>query len=48
MYQLDKERRFDAQNDAAEHKRFVSQRLAAGATMLRDLWWTAWITSSIK
>lgn len=45
LYQLDKKVPFNAQNDSAEHKRFVAERLAVGAQMLRDLWWTAWVTS---
>lgn len=45
LYILDKQEKFNAATQSAEHKRFVSQRLAAGAQMLRDLWWTAWKTS---
>jgi hypothetical protein len=41
LYQLDKASPFQG----AEHKAFAVTRLAAGATMLRDLWWTAWVTS---
>jgi hypothetical protein len=29
-----------------EHKAFAAARLAAGAEMLRDLWYTAWVTSA--
>jgi hypothetical protein len=46
LYSLDKQVAFDAKNESPEHKRFAAQRLAAGATMLRDLWWTAWVTSA--
>ncbi len=46
LYQLDKTSPFNAQQDGAEHKAFAVTRLAAGATMLRDLWWTAWVTSA--
>lgn len=46
LYQLDKRRRFDARNDSPEHKHFAAERLAAGAVMLRDIWWTAWVTSA--
>jgi hypothetical protein len=46
MYQLDKASRFDSTNTNADNKRFAADRLAAGAVMLRDLWWTAWVTSS--
>lgn len=46
MYELDQVRPFGAGNDAPEHRQFAAQRLAAGAVMLRDLWWTAWVTSA--
>jgi hypothetical protein len=45
LYILDKTEAFAATNTSPGHKKFVSERLAAGAQMLRDLWWTAWITS---
>lgn len=45
MYQLDKATPFDAQTTSPEDKAFVVSRLAAGAQMLRDIWWTAWVTS---
>ena len=45
LYELDKIEQFSAQTQGAEHKKFTTERLAAGATMLRDLWWTAWVTS---
>ncbi len=45
LYILDKQEKFDAQTKSPEHKKFVSERLAVGAEMLRDLWWTAWTTS---
>lgn len=45
LYTLDKAQRFDSTTTAATHKAFVAARLAAAATMLRDLWWTAWVTS---
>jgi hypothetical protein len=45
LYSLDKVEPFDRDTRGAEHKRFTAERLAAGATMLRDLWWTAWVTS---
>ncbi|MBI3789286.1 MAG: nuclease [Gemmatimonadetes bacterium] len=45
LYDLDKVEKFDTNTTAATHKAFVAARLAAGATMLRDLWWTAWVTS---
>jgi hypothetical protein len=46
LYILDKKEKFGAETKSPEHKDFVSQRLAAGAQMLRDLWWTAWVTSA--
>lgn len=45
LYELDKRERFDATTRGAEHRAFASARLAAGAAMLRDLWWTAWVLS---
>ena len=45
LYALDKIEPFGAQTQGADHKKFTAERLAAGATMLRDLWWTAWVTS---
>jgi len=46
LYILDKMEPFAATTRSPEHKKFAVERLAAGATMLRDLWWTAWITSA--
>ncbi len=45
LYQLDKSAPFGPETTAPENKAFTVTRLAAGATMLRDLWWTAWVTS---
>ncbi len=45
LYELDKAERFDTTTAAATHKQFVATRLAAGATMLRDLWWSAYVAS---
>ncbi|MFO0007395.1 MAG: hypothetical protein ACK559_40395, partial [bacterium] len=45
LYILDKQEPFAASTKSSAHKRFATERLAAGATMLRDLWWTAWVTS---
>jgi len=45
LYQLDKAHPFDTTTTNAEDKAFTADRLAAGARMLRDIWWTAWITS---
>ncbi len=46
LYQLDKAVPFGVDTESPESKRFTVTRLAAGATMLRDLWWTAWVTSA--
>jgi hypothetical protein len=46
LYRLEKREKFSAATSAAEHKQFAASRLAAGAEMLRDLWWTAWVTSA--
>ena len=45
LYELDRQVPFGAANTSPEHRRFAARRMAAGAEMLRDLWWTAWITS---
>jgi hypothetical protein len=46
LYSLDKIEPFGRDTKGAEHKQFTAERLAAGATMLRDLWWTAYVTSA--
>ena len=46
LYAIDKRAPFNPETTAPENKRFTAARLAAGATMLRDLWWTAWVTSA--
>jgi len=48
LYELDKREHFGEATTSPEHKRFTAARLAAGAQMLRDLWWTAWVTSAIQ
>jgi hypothetical protein len=45
MYRLDRRRAWEAGNTSEEHRDFAARRLADGAEMLRDLWWTAWVTS---
>ena len=45
LYKIDKAHPFDADTTAPENKAFAADRLAAGARMLRDIWWTAWVTS---
>jgi hypothetical protein len=46
FYELDKRSRFDTNTTSAENKAFTVDRLAFGAKMLRDFWWTAWVTSA--
>jgi hypothetical protein len=46
LYKLDKAHPFDANTTAPENKAFATDRLAAGARMLRDIWWTAYVTSA--
>lgn len=48
LYELEKKESFNDVTKSEEHKQFVSKRLAAGAQMLRDLWWTAWVMSEVK
>jgi hypothetical protein len=45
LYSLDKIEAFGPDTKSAEHRQFTAGRLAAGAIMLRDLWWTAYVTS---
>lgn len=45
LYTLEKQEPFGAATAGADHKRFTAERLAAGAQMLRDIWFTAWVTS---
>lgn len=48
LYDLEKKESFSENTKSQEHKDFVAGRLAAGSQMLRDLWWTAWVTSEVK
>jgi hypothetical protein len=45
VYRLEQRERFSETTKSPEHKTFVADRIAAGATFLRDLWWTAYSTS---
>ncbi len=45
LYELDQQESFNAYTVGADHHAFAVSRLARGSEMLRDLWWTAWITS---
>ena len=46
LYRIDRESSFNRDTAAAANKVFTVGRLAAGAVTLRDLWWTAWVTSA--
>lgn len=46
LYSLDKQAPFDTATTSPADKAFASERLADGASMLRNLWWTAWVTSA--
>jgi hypothetical protein len=46
VYQLEKAGGFDGAG-TAESRQFIEQRMAYGATMLRDLWYTAWMDSAV-
>jgi hypothetical protein len=44
-YQLEKQGGFNGEGSAASRD-FIRHRLAAGATMLRDMWYSAWLQSA--
>ncbi len=46
LYELDKISPFQPESTTPEQKTFAAARLAAGAEMLRDVWYTAWVTSA--
>jgi hypothetical protein len=47
LYQLDRDGAFDVMRPIKpEGKEFAAQRLAVGASLLRDLWWSAWRNSA--
>jgi hypothetical protein len=47
VYRLDHDGGFDLDKPVrADAKAFAADRLAAGATLLRDLWWSAWRNSA--
>jgi hypothetical protein len=46
LYALDKASPFQAETSTPEQRAFAAARLSAGAEMLRDIWWTAWVTSA--
>ena len=46
VYQLEKSGGFEGAG-TADSRQFIEQRMAFGATMLRDLWYTAWVNSPV-
>ena len=46
LYRMDKTNRWEAGNTNPDSKKFVATRLAAGAQMLANLWYTAWVNSA--
>ena len=46
LYRVDKAHPFDSTTTNPENQAFAVDRLAAGARMLRDIWWTAYVTSA--
>lgn len=46
LYALDKVAPFTPETTTPAQKAFATARMAAGAAMLRDLWYTAWVTSA--
>jgi len=47
VYQLDVKCGFDGEG-TAESREFIRQRLAAGAQMLANMWYTAWVESAVE
>jgi hypothetical protein len=45
LYDIEKVTPFRAETSTPEQKAFAVARLGAGADMLRDIWYTAWVTS---
>lgn len=45
LYTIDQRAPFNELTTAPANKQFAIERLVFGAQMLRDLWWTAWVTS---
>lgn len=47
LYRMDRDGAFDVFRPVSlDAKRFTAQRLAAGASLIRDLWWSAWRNSA--
>jgi hypothetical protein len=47
LYRLDRDRGFEGRG-TAESRSFTAQRLATGASTLRDLWWSAYERGTAK
>lgn len=45
LYELDRVEAFGRTTQGRDHHEFAVERLVAGANMLRDLWWSAWLES---
>lgn len=45
LYRIDRDGGFDSHDGTPEAREFAARRLAAGASMLRDLWWSTWRSS---
>jgi len=45
LYRIDRDGAFNPLRRSPEGVAFASDRLAAGASLLRDLWWSAWVSS---
>jgi hypothetical protein len=46
LYELEQEYGFVPEEPTEQTRAFTAERLAAGADMLRSLWWTAWVESA--
>ncbi|HYM62696.1 MAG TPA: hypothetical protein VEZ11_17560 [Thermoanaerobaculia bacterium] len=46
LYTIDHEGGFDLMHPSERGKDFAANRLASGASLLRDLWWSAWKNSA--
>lgn len=46
LYELDQTERWSAETRGDPHREFAIERLVAGANMLRDVWWSAWMESA--
>ncbi|MDX6695808.1 MAG: hypothetical protein QOF02_3411 [Blastocatellia bacterium] len=48
LYEIEKRNTYNKNTTAPENKEFAIERLVAGAQMLRNLWWTAWVKSETE